>query len=69
MRLVPAQGSDDDNDIVTAAEIAKRYKVTPTTVYRWADNDKIPSLKFEGIVRFCLPKVRRVIEGDDCSPE
>jgi hypothetical protein len=69
MQLVSASGSDDDNDIVTAAKIAKRYKVTPTTVYRWADTDKIPSLKFEGIVRFSLSKVRRIIEGDDYSPE
>ena len=69
MRLVPAPGSDDDNDIVTAAKIAKTYKVTPTTVYRWANTNKIPSIKFEKIVRFNLSKVRQTIEGDDYSPE
>jgi hypothetical protein len=67
MQLVSAP--DDDDDIVKAAKIAKRYKVTTTTVYRWADIEKIPSLRFEGIVRFSLSKVRRTIEGDDYSPE
>lgn len=46
-----------------AIDIAKIYNVTDSTVYKWADKGKIPSIPFEGTVRFDETAVRRVIEG------
>lgn len=55
----PAEGQG----FVKAPVIAKLYNVTPVTVYQWAKDKKIPSLTFQGTVRFNLAAVRAVIEG------
>lgn len=38
--------------LLTAAEIAPLFRVTPPTIYRWAEDGTIPSVKVGGIVRF-----------------
>ena len=58
-----AGGSDDE--FVTAAVIARIYKTTSATIYRWAKIGKIPSIKVEGMVRFNKRLVRARIEGPD----
>ncbi len=55
--------NDDDIDYVKAPEIAKKYKVTPRTIFKWADEGKIPCLRFEGTVRFDPVAVRAAITG------
>lgn len=37
---------------VTAEEIAARFRVDVSTVYRWGRDNKIPSKVIEGTVRF-----------------
>lgn len=37
--------------MLTVEEVAERLKVTPRTIYRWIDEDKLKALKIEGIVR------------------
>ena len=64
MKQAIAPGADDDK-IVTAKMLAKLYHTTATNIYRWAKNKKIPSIRFEGMVRFDLPAVRTAIEGPD----
>jgi len=54
---------DSDDEYVTAATIARIYKTTTATIYRWAKIGKIPSIKFEGMVRFNIRQVRAWIEG------
>ena len=54
---------DSDDEFVTAAAIARIYKTTTVTIYRWAKTGKIPSISFEGMVRFDKRKVRSKIEG------
>ena len=54
---------DSDDEFVTAAVIARIYKTTSVTIYRWAKIGKIPSIKFEGMVRFNKRQVRNKIEG------
>lgn len=60
-----AGDDDDDDEVVTAAAIARIYKTTAVTIYRWAKFGKIPSIKFEGMVRFNKRQVRARIEGPD----
>lgn len=48
---------------VTAGQIAKIYNVTSSAVRFWANKGKIPSLRFEGTIRFDLAAVRATIEG------
>ncbi len=47
---------------VPAGVIASLYQVTPAAVRFWASTGKIPSLKFQGTLRFDLAAVRSVIE-------
>ncbi len=48
---------------VKAFAIAKHYNTTPATIYKWAKEKKIPSVSFQGTVRFDMEAVRAVIEG------
>jgi excisionase family DNA binding protein len=57
--LPPQEGQG----FVTAKPIAKFYSVTEPTIYKWAQEGKIPSTKFQGTVRFNLEAVRAAIEG------
>jgi len=52
---------------VTAKPIAKFFSVAQPTIYRWAENKKIPSLRFEGTVRFDFNAVRLAIEEGEWS--
>jgi excisionase family DNA binding protein len=51
-----------EREIVTASQLAKRYKVTNPTVYLWAKLGKIPCIKFERTIRFDLQAVINLIE-------
>jgi excisionase family DNA binding protein len=53
---------------VTAKPIAKFYSVTEPTIYKWAQEGKIPSTKFQGTVRFNFEAVRAAIEGQSTPP-
>ena len=48
---------------VKASAIAKLYDITVPTVYRWAQEGKIPVTKFQETVRFDLQAVRVAVEG------
>lgn len=48
---------------VNAKVIADFYSVAVPTIYKWAKEGKIPSVKFEDTVRFDMAAVRAVIEG------
>lgn len=50
-------------EIVTARYLAKLYLVTPECIGRWAKLGKIPSIRFQGTVRYNLAAVRAAIEG------
>jgi excisionase family DNA binding protein len=48
---------------VKADTIAKYYDTTAPTIYKWAKEGKIPSIRFEGTIRFDFEAVRKAIEG------
>ncbi|MBU6170665.1 MAG: helix-turn-helix domain-containing protein [Verrucomicrobia bacterium] len=59
----PSNTHQNEREIVTASQLAKRYKVTNPTVYLWAKLGKIPCIKFERTIRFDLQAVINLIEG------
>jgi len=63
MAPMSATATEADTEIVKASDLAKRYKTTPSLIYKWARDGKIPSIQFQGTVRFDLAAVRAVIEG------
>lgn len=52
---------------VKAATIAKHYDTTAPTIYKWAKEGKIPSIRFQGTIRFDFEAVREAIEGKAVS--
>ena len=50
---------------VTAKQIAKYYSTTAATIYKWAKDGSIPSIRFQGTIRFDFEAVRAAIEGSE----
>ncbi len=50
---------------VKADTIAKYYDTTAPTIYKWAKEGKIPSIRFQGTIRFDFEAVRNAIEGKE----
>lgn len=53
---------------VKASVIAHYYDITPPTVYRWANEGCIPSVRFENTIRFDFEAVKAAIEGKSPGP-
>ncbi len=53
---------------VKASVIAQYYDITPPTVYRWANEGRIPSVRFDTTIRFNFEAVKAAIEGVPASP-
>ena len=47
-----SDGEDAAPDFMTAAEVAAWFRIGVSTVYAWASSERIPFLKFNGVVRF-----------------
>lgn len=54
---------------VKASVIAQYYDITPATVYRWAHEGIIPSVRLETTIRFDFEAVKAAIEGVDPKPD
>jgi excisionase family DNA binding protein len=50
------------NKLLTAEDVAAMINCGPSTVYEWAKNGKIPSLKLNGLVRFVPEEVQQWIQ-------
>lgn len=50
--------------LVTAKELAKALQVGRSTVYRWANEGRIPAVQISRTVRFDLQAVRRTLGLD-----
>lgn len=53
---------------VKASVIAKYYDITPATIYRWAHEGIIPSVRFETTIRFDFEAVKAAIEAKAPKP-
>lgn len=49
-------------EFLIAAEVARWFRIKPSTVYAWADTGKIPSVKLNGAIRFVRADLERWIQ-------
>lgn len=55
---------DDDEELLTPAEVAKLFRVDPKTVTRWAKSGKLSSIRtLGGHRRYRAVEVRSLLEG------
>lgn len=58
----------EDEELLTPTEVAKRFKVDPKTVTRWAKAGKISSFRtLGGHRRFKASEVERLINRKDAA--
>lgn len=50
--------------LLTADELARVLRVGRTTVYRWAKEGRLPSVKIGKTVRFNPLEIEKIIHGD-----
>ncbi len=50
--------------LLTADELARVLRVGRTTVYRWAKEGRLPSVKIGKTVRFNRLEIEKIIHGD-----
>jgi len=53
----------DKNQIYTTEEVAKILKVAPVTVKRYIAENKIPSIKFNGLRRFKSKDLLKILKA------
>lgn len=61
-------GEDTAPDFLTAAEVAAWLRVGLSTVYSWTASGRIPSVRFNGIVRFQRSLLRGWIQQHTMCP-
>jgi len=53
--------SKDNNELLTVAEAAKRYRVARQTVYTWIYNGRIEAMQVGGSVRISPDALNKVV--------
>lgn len=54
---------------LTAGEFAETLQVEESTIYRWARDGVVPSIRIGGVVRFRTQDVEALLRGDDETTE
>ena len=52
-------------NLLTAGEVAARLRVSRATVYRWAADGTIPSVRIGDVVRFNATAIDALADADD----
>lgn len=52
---------DESPDLLTATEVAKAFRVDPSTVIRWAQDGTIPAIRVGGVWRFRRADVEQLL--------
>jgi excisionase family DNA binding protein len=55
-------GMEQTDELLTASDVARLFKISPDTVYSWRYQGKIPYLKINGAVRFKRSDLQQMIE-------
>jgi len=63
-----SDGEDAAAEFMTAAEVAAWFRVGLSTVYQWASNDRLPCLRFNGIMRFSRLQLTRWMQQHTRGP-
>ena len=63
-----SDGEDAAPDFMTAAEVAAWFRIGVSTVYAWASSERIPFLRFNGVVRFSRQQLTRWMQQHTRGP-
>lgn len=58
--------SETPSELLIAAEVARWFRLTSSTVYAWAAMGKIPCVKMNGAIRFVRSDLERWIQDRSC---
>jgi len=53
----------NDSSLLTVRDLARGLQINASTLYAWAAQGRIPSLKIHGVVRFRWEEIERWIES------
>ena len=53
----------NDSSLLTVRDLAHRLQIKPSTLYAWAAQGRIPSLKIHGVVRFRREEIEHWVES------
>lgn len=65
---IKTNGDDVTLDFMTAAEVAAWLRVSLATAYAWAASGRIPSVRFNGVVRFPRHHLKAWIQQHTMCP-
>lgn len=54
-------------EVMTAGEVAKLFRVSPMTVYRWADSGTLSAIRVGGTLRFRRSDVEALLRAPEPS--
>jgi excisionase family DNA binding protein len=55
----------EPSSLLTVEEVATRFNVTPRTVYNWASNGALPTVRVgRGFLRFPKADIERILNGN-----
>lgn len=57
----------DDQRLMTVPEVASAIRVAPATLYRWVEEDRVPSVRIGSQIRIArrwLDRILAVAEGE-----
>ena len=57
------------DDFLTVTEVAKRLRVTTTTIYRWMEEGRLPAIQIAKRYRIRASDVERMLEGAQVGME
>ena len=70
---IKTDGDDVTLDFMTAAEVAACLRISLATAYAWAASGRIPSVRFNGVVRFSRQQLKAWMQqhtkGPRASPD
>ena len=54
-------------ELLTVSEVADLVRVSTMTVYRWVDDETLPSVKIGGTIRFHRSDIEAILAADGAA--
>ena len=61
--VLATEGGLQDVVLITPEEVAKIFKVKPSTVYKWVKHNEIPHIRISGTVRFSQNTIMNILSS------